>query len=416
MKDNKTKEKSLLFKLLGQEKTQNITIPVFAIVLSLFAGAVIILLQGKNPLIAYMNLLQGSGILPKESYAGYKNILTDFCSFLNAWTPMIFASLAVAVALRAGLFNIGVAGQMLTAGFVSSVFIGYSNLPAGIAKPLVILIGILVGMALGAFVGVLKHRFNINEVVSTIMVNYIAQYVIAFFINTYYVNPTSRQSKPVSVASRLTLMDTLVGNLKIDIPLAIVLALLVAVLIQFVLDRTCFGFEIKSVGFSKKASRYAGIPVGKNLVLTMALSGALAGLAGVSYYLGYFGSIQPRVLPSMGFDSIAVALLGNSNPIGIVFFSFFITILSKGSTYMNSASGLESEIASVITGIILLFSACNAYIRYLVNKEKLEMEERSKKQEKSKAEGAEGEVKEIDEKREVEENRGETNVMKGGEA
>ena len=115
MKNSKTKGKSLLLRLLGQEKTQNITIPIFAIVLSLFAGAVIILLQGKNPLIAYMNLLQGSGILPKESYAGYKNILTDFCSFLNAWTPMIFASLAVAVALRAGLFNIGVAGQMLTA-------------------------------------------------------------------------------------------------------------------------------------------------------------------------------------------------------------------------------------------------------------------------------------------------------------
>ena len=122
MKNSKTKGKSLLLRLLGQGKTQNITIPIFAIVLSLFAGAVIILIQGKNPLIAYMNLLQGSGILPKESYAGYKNILTDFCSFLNAWTPMIFASLAVAVALRAGLFNIGVAGQMLTAGFVS--FIG----------------------------------------------------------------------------------------------------------------------------------------------------------------------------------------------------------------------------------------------------------------------------------------------------
>ena len=111
------------------------------------------------------------------------------------------------------------------------------------------------------------------------------------------------------------------------------------------------------------------------------LSGALAGLAGVSYYLGYFGSIQPRVLPSMGFDSVAVALLGNSNPIGIIFFSFFITILSKGSTYMNSASGLESEIASVITGIILLFSACNAYIKYLVNKEKLEMQEKNRPEE-----------------------------------
>ena len=103
----------------------------------------------------------------------------------------------------------------------------------------------------------------------------------------------------------------------------------------------------------------------------------------------------------MGFDSIAVALLGNSNPIGIVFFSFFITILSKGSTYMNSASGLESEIASVITGIILLFSACNAYIRYLVNKEKLEMEEQNKRQDKRRA---------------VEEDKGETKVTEGGKA
>jgi len=182
-------------------------------------------------------------------------------------------------------------------------------------------------------------------------------------------------------------MDTPFGALKIDIPLAIVLAVVVALLIQFVLDKTCFGFEIKSVGFSKKASRYAGIPVGKNLVLTMALSGALAGMSGVSYYLGYFGSIQPRVLPSMGFDSIAVALLGNSNPIGILFFSFFITILSKGSTYMNSASGLESEIASVITGIILLFSACNAYIRYKVNKERAEaVQEEAVQEEKQKEE------------------------------
>ena len=403
MHKNEGKKQHLLALLLGQEKMQSVTIPLFAIVLSLLFGAVIILLQGKNPLFAYMNLLQGSGILPKETYPGYKNILTDFCSFLNAWTPMIFASLSVAVALRAGLFNIGVAGQMLTAGFIASVFIGYSPLPAFLAKPLVVLVGILVGVALGAFIGVLKHRFNINEVVSTIMVNYIAQYVIAFFINTYFVNPTSRQSRPVSPASRLTLMDTPFGALKIDIPLAIVLAVVVALLIQFVLDKTCFGFEIKSVGFSKKASRYAGIPVGKNLVLTMALSGALAGLAGVSYYLGYFGSIQPRVLPGMGFDSIAVALLGNSNPIGILFFSFFITILSKGSTYMNSASGLESEIASVITGIILLFSACNAYIRYKVNKERAEAaQEEAAQEEAVQAEAAQVEaVQEEKQKEEV---------------
>lgn len=378
MRKGRDTGKRLLVRLLGQDRTQGAAIPVFAVLLSLFAGALIVLLQGKNPFLAYMNLLQGSGLLPKESYAGYKSMLTDFTSFLNAWTPMLFASLSVAVALHAGLFNIGVAGQMLTAGFVATLFVGYSALPAAVARPLVILCGILTGMLLGAFVGFLKYRFNINEVVSTIMINYIAQYVISFFINTYYVNPVSRQSRPVSPSARLTLMDTPVGNLKMDIPLGILLAIAAAFLIRFLLERTCFGFEIKSVGFSRNAARYAGINVGKNLLMAMAVSGALAGLAGVSYYLGYFGSIQPRVLPGTGFDSIAVALLADSNPIGILFFSFFITILGKGSTYMNSASGLESEIASVITGMILLFSACNAYIRFYVNRAKLELKEEKK--------------------------------------
>ncbi len=357
---------------LGNEKTQNITIPLFAILLSIVAVAIVIALQGKNPFTAYLNLLQGSGILPKATYAAYKSMLTDFTSFLNAWTPMIFASLSVAVALQAGLFNIGVAGQMLTAGFVSSILIGYSPLSAVFAKPLVILVGMIVGMLIGMFVGWLKYKFNINEVVSTIMINYIAQYVISFFINTYYVNPVSRQSQVVSAASRLTLMDTLMGNLKIDLPLGIILAIVAALFIRFLLDKTCFGFEIKSVGRSRNASRYAGINVGRNMIYAMAVSGALAGLAGVTYYLGFFGSIQPRVLPSAGFDSVAVALLANSNPIGIVFFSFLITLLSKGSTYLNSASGIETEITAVITGIILLFSACSAYIRYYVNRERTE--------------------------------------------
>lgn len=219
---------------------------------------------------------------------------------------------------------------------------------------------------MGGLIGWLKHQFNINEVVSSIMLNYIAQYVISFFINTYYVNPVSRQSNAVSKAARLTMMDTPIGNLKMDIPLGIVLAILSAVLVKFILDRTVFGYEIKCVGTSRNAARYAGIHVGRNVIASMIFSGALSGLAGVTYYLGYFGSIQPRVLASTGFDAIAVSLLANSNPIGIIFSSFLVTIISKGSTYMNSSSGLESEISSVITGIILLFSACGVFIRYKV--------------------------------------------------
>ncbi len=306
MKGNKHGIKRGFVRLLGDGRYQAVSIPVFAIVLSLLAGAAVILLLGKNPLAAYQNLLQGSGILPKPSYAGYKSMVTDFTSFLNAWTPMLFASLSVAVALRAGLFNIGVSGQMLAAGFIATLTVGYSPLGAVAAKPLVLAVGVLVGMAVGGAIGWLKHKFNINEVVSSIMLNYIAQYVISFFINTYYVNPVSRQSNAVSRAARLTLMDTPVGNLKMDIPLGILLALLTAFLIQFLLERTVFGYEVKCVGINQNAARYAGVQVGKSVVSAMVLSGALAGLAGATYYLGYFGSIQPRVLPSTGFDAAAL--------------------------------------------------------------------------------------------------------------
>ena len=161
-------------------------------------------------------------------------------------------------------------------------------------------------------------------------------------------------------------MDTLVGNLKMDIPLGIILAIITAFFMKFLIDRTKMGYELKAVGASPTAAKYAGIHVGKNMVLAMVISGALAGLAGVTYYLGYFGSIQPKVLVSTGFDAIAVSLLGNSNPIGIIFSSFLITVISKGSTYMSSAAGIQAEIASVITGILLLFSACGAYMKYKI--------------------------------------------------
>lgn len=365
----------LFVKLLGNEKHQSFTIPVFAILLSLIVGAVVILILGKNPLSAYANLLQGSGIMPKLKYAGGKSMLTDFFSFMNYWTPMIFAALAVAVALKAGLFNIGISGQMLAAGFVSSVVVGYSTLSAPIAKPLVILISMVAGGLVGALIGWLKYKFNINEVVSSIMLNYIIQYVVAFLINTKYVDPVSRQSVNVSDAARLTLMNTQIGGYKYDIPLGIILAVIAAFIIQFVFNKTTFGYELKAVGANRKASQYAGINVGKNMITAMLLSGALAGLAGATYYLGYFCSMQPKVLASTGFDAIAVALLGNSNPIGILFSSFLISVIGKGSTYMSSTAGLDAEIASVITGLILLFSACGAYIQYKVKRAKDKIEE-----------------------------------------
>lgn len=376
--NNKEKTKNtgiskVALKIIGNEKRQKITIPILLILLSFVVASVIILLLGKNPLSAFYNLLQGAGILPKASYAGYKSMLTDFLTLLDYMTPLVFASLAVAVALKGGLFNIGVSGQMLISGYFATIIIGYSGLDAFLAKPLVLIVGILAGGMLGALVGLLKHKFNINEVVSSIMFNYIIQYVLSFFIHSYYINPVSRQSENVSAASRLTLQSVELMELKMNISIGFFIAIGVAIILKYFLDKSRLGFEIKAVGSNPKAAGYAGINVGRTMVLTMALSGALAGLAGVTYYLGYYSSIQPRVLPSMGFDAIAVALLGNANPIGIIASSFIISIIDKGSTYMSSIAGVRQEIASVITGLILLFSATTSYIQYKIriNKDKL---------------------------------------------
>ena len=357
-------------KILGNERTQNVTIPLFAILLSIIACAIVIALFHKNPFSAFVCFLQGSGVLPKPEYAAHRGQLSDFMSMINSLTPMIFAALAVAVALKTGLFNIGVSGQMLAAGFVASIVVGYAKLPMGVAVPLVLVIGIAVGGAVGALIGWLKHRFNINEVVSSIMLNYILEYLISFCINAYFMNMVSRQSNPVSAASRLTLMDVSAFGLRIDVPLGILLAIPTAFLMRFLLDRTRLGYELKVVGLNRRAAKYAGINVGRSMVLSMLISGALAGLAGVTYYLGTFNSIQPRVLTSVGFDSIAVCLLGNSSPVGILFSSLLITIISKGSNYMSSIMNIPQEISQVITGLILLFSACGAYIKYRVARTK----------------------------------------------
>lgn len=381
MKQKNNPLSKFFVKALGNEKYQFITIPVFSILVSLLVGAVVILLLGKNPIDAYGNLLQGSGLMVKEKYAGGKGMLTDFLSFVDYWTPMIFAALAVAVALKAGLFNIGVSGQMLAAGFIASITVGYSTLAAPIAKPLVIIICFIAGSFVGGLIGFLKHRFNINEVVSSIMLNYIVEYITAFFIYTKYVDPVSRQSKNISEAARLTLKNVPIGELKGDIPLGIILAIIAALIIKYIFDKTTFGYELKAIGFNGNASKYAGINVGKNMIIAMMISGGLAGLAGATYYLGYFCSMQPKVLAAMGYDAIAVSLLGNSNPAGILASSFLINIINKGSTYMSSKAGLDAEIASVITGLLLLFSACGAYIRYLVKRNKDKLEENKKAKE-----------------------------------
>ena len=190
--------RGILF-LMGDEKRQRITIPILAVLISLIVSSIVLLVMGKNPFEAFASFLQGSGVIPKRAYGAKQNMFTDFLGLVDAWTPMLFASLAVAVAMRAGYFNIGVSGQMLLSGFIATVAVGYAEtLPAAVAKPLVVLIGLVTGAVVAAFIGFLKTRWNINEVVSAIMLNYIIRYVVSFFVKTAINNPNTRQSWPVS--------------------------------------------------------------------------------------------------------------------------------------------------------------------------------------------------------------------------
>ncbi len=341
---------------------------LFCIFISLFVGAILLLLLGKNPITAYTSILQGAGILPKLRYAGRKSQFTDFMSLLNYTTPMIFAALSVAVALKGGIFNICVSGIMVFSGFIATILIGYTSMDPVVSKLLVVVIGVLSGSLIGVFIGWLKHRFNMNEVVVAIMLNYIISYVVSFFIQTRYVDPITRQSVSINPSARLTLFDFEAFGLKMEVPLMIPVALAAVFLVRFLLTRTRFGFELKAVGINSKAARYAGMGVGKTIISTMVLSGALAGLAGVSYYLGSNASIQPRVLPSMGFDSIAVALLGNLSAVGSMFASFLVVVFDNGTTYMSSRLGVLREIASLITSILLLFSAIGIFFRSIADK------------------------------------------------
>ncbi len=355
-----------LAKVLGHEKWNSVTVPIFTIILTLIVSSIFLLILGKNPLTAFYSFLAGNGFAAKASYGAGNGMLSDFFAFLNIMAPMLLAALAFIFAYRCGLFNIGIAGQMLMSGFMATILVGYNKaLPAAVAKPLVIIVGLVVGGLLGAFVGFLKYRFNIHEVVSTIMINYIISFLTGFFINSRYVDSITRSSKICSSDARLTWTKVLIGGYYCNVPLGIVVALIMVFVVKFIFDRTVFGFDLRAVGSNRNAATYAGINVGKSIIMSMMLSGCLAGLAGVTYYLGYTNTIIPKTLAGMGYDAIATALLGNNTPVGAIFASVLITIFQNGANYMSSTLGVAKEIASVITGILLLFSACSGFFRYL---------------------------------------------------
>ena len=355
--------KNRLARLYASSRWSQLAITATTILMTFIVVSALFILIGRDPLKAMYSFFQGSGLGLKPSYTKQGGILSDFFSFLGILAPMLLASLGVVIGLKGGLFNIGVSGQMLFSGFMATILVGYANFSPAVSILLILIVGLVCGGLIGAFIGWLKYRFNIHEVVSSIMINYIVSYATGYFIKTKYVDPIIRSSRAVKPNARLAISNVKLAGQTIEIPIGIVIALLAAFLIKFFFDRMVPGFEIKMVGHNRECAEYAGVRINRVMIRSLMFSGMLAGLAGVTYYLGYYRTMTPKDLASLGFDSIAVALLGNLNPLGCIFSSFLITIFQKGAVYMGSATGVVREIASVITGILLLFSSLGDFIK-----------------------------------------------------
>jgi len=334
-------------------------IPSLSILTAVILGGIIIVLVRGNPFVAYLGLLQGSFDSAKA------------LSETAVWaTPYIFAGLAVALAFKGGLFNIGAEGQ-LAIGATTAALIGYAlpdwlgfDLPRIIHLPLVIIMGAAAGAFWAAIVGYLKAYTGGHEVINTIMMNYIALNSISFLLNGPMKDPN-----PNNVIARTPLIAESAHITPIFEGLRVhwgfVLALLAAYLVWWMLNKTTLGFEIRTVGANPDAAKYAGVNVKRIIILTMALSGMLAGLAGTFEVTGLNYRHELGFSIGYGFDAIAIALLGKSHPLGVVLASILFAAMRNGATRMQFLTQLPVDLISVLQALILLFVAADAIIRYI---------------------------------------------------
>ncbi|HEU4768966.1 MAG TPA: ABC transporter permease, partial [Pyrinomonadaceae bacterium] len=291
---------------------RDLIFPLIAVVAAFIVGGILILIIGDNPITAY-RLLIGSALSWPDGI-GY--------TLFHA-TPLIFTGLAVLVGFRCGLFNIGAEGQLYIAAFaVAWVGITFANLSAWFLVPLCFLAAILVGGLWGAIPGVLKARFGSHEVINTIMLNFIAIYLISYLTQYHYRVPGDPilQTSFIGESAHIARLGTFIPGFPERIPLniAFILALLCCLLVYLFLWRTKWGYEIRATGSNPTAAEYGGISVRKQIVLAMAVSGALAGMVGIHEVMGYRYRYYDGFSDNYGFTGIAVALLGRNHPVGVI--------------------------------------------------------------------------------------------------
>jgi simple sugar transport system permease protein len=337
-------------------------VPVASIVLALAVGAILIAISsvvGPNqrfdlalPLVAYRSLLEGA----IGSETGLINTIVQS-------SPLILTGLAVGIGFKAGLFNIGATGQVYVGGFTAAlvgvaVGTGENALPSFLAVPIAIAAGALGGAIYGAIPGALKAFTGAHEVVTTIMFNFLAQLTISGLINDVFRAPGYSFARTADVGTAA--MPLLIGRLH----LGVIISILIVPVIYWLIWRTTLGFEIRTVGANPTAASYAGMRPRRIIVLTMAICGLCAGLAGVLEILNFGG--YPAVYGTrIGFDGITVALLGRAHPVGILLSAFLLGAMRAGAPLMQINADVPVEIIDVIQAVILLFLAAEIVVRRL---------------------------------------------------
>lgn len=337
-------------------RTINLLIPVISIILGLIVGAIVMLVSGFNPIDGYIALINGIFGSPYKIGETVRQII-----------PYVFAGLAVAFAFRTGLFNIGVEGQLIM-GWFAAAYVGFAvDLPAVIHVPLAILAAAAAG-AIWAFIpGLLKAKLQVHEVIVTIMMNYIALRLVNVFIN----GVSDGADRTPKILESASLRSDLLANLTNSSRMhwGFIVAALAVIIMWVLLEKTKTGFELKSVGFNKHSAQYAGMSVSKNIILAMVISGAFAGTAGAMEALGTYGNM-PKLTDAtgIGFDGIAVALLGANNPIGVFFAAILFGALKFGGNNMWSEAHIPVEIVSIVISLIIFFVASGYIIRVVLER------------------------------------------------
>jgi simple sugar transport system permease protein len=332
--------------------------PLIAVVAAFVVGGILILIIGDNPIEAY-RLLFGSAFSWPVGI-GY----TLFYA-----TPLIFTGLAVLVAFRCGLLNIGAEGQLYIGAFATAwVGITFANLSPWLLIPMCFIAAIVGGGVWGAIPGVLKARFGSHEVINTIMLNFLAVALLSYFTQYHYKAPGDpiMESIPIGQGAHIARLGKFIPGMPQFIPLnlAFVLALICCGLVYIFLWRTKWGYELRSTGTNPSAAEYGGISVRKQIIIAMTISGSLAGMVGINEVLGYRYRYYDGFSDNYGFTGIAVALLGRNHPVGVIISALLFAVLQRGGIPVDAfTQHVTKDIVQVLQGTIILFVAAEAFFR-----------------------------------------------------